>query len=185
MNMKINLLPQEYRPKAAVNALRLFFMIFFVVSIFGMGVWLTGEWFALKQLDVQLAETNQDLNIYGQQYQNVQMIEKEQADIIRKKQDIINIMQPFIPFEEVMGEIAAPVPEKLWLNSVEINSDNTINLVGKTDRINAIALYMMDLEASPALMGTKLSTIENKNNGNADIFEFKMNFMVDKAGLKK
>lgn len=183
--MKINLLPVEYRPQAAVSFPRLLFIIFFIVSIFGMACWLAGDWLAIGQVNSQLTEVTQDLQIYGQQYQNVQILEKEQADIKKKRQDINSIMQPFIPFEEVMGEISAPIPDKLWLNTVEIDSTNQISMTGETDRMNAIALYMMDLESSPVFMNTKLSTIENKNSGAGDVFEFKLTFQVNKAGLKK
>jgi Tfp pilus assembly protein PilN len=183
--MKINLLPKEYRPQPAVSFPRLLFVIIFIVAIFGTGCFLALESLSLNEMDANISKVDQDLNLYGQQYLSVKVIEDQETAITKAKQDIDAVSKPYVPVNQYLGEIVAPLPDKVWLKSLTID-DKGFSIDGNTDRLRAVAMYMMDLEASPIFSGTNLTTINNSTSkGLGDVFDFKLTFQAEKAGLKQ
>jgi Tfp pilus assembly protein PilN len=160
--------------------------LFFAISILGMVILILSEWMTLGQVEGDIVRIKQDLNLYGPQYKNVLMLEQEQADINQKREQILSVMKPFIPIENILGEVNISLPDKVWLKSIAVDENGKVIIDGRTNRMNAVALYMMDLEASPLIKNTHISNLSNETSkGIGDVFDFQMTFETEKVGSVK
>lgn len=186
MSMKINLLPKEYRPQPVVSIPRMAFVLVFILALFGTGVWLASEWMTSIRTTENIAKVDQDIQLYGQQYQSVMLLEQQQTEIKRKWDEIKGVLAPFIPVDKYLSEIIAPLPDNVWIKALSIDATGNIVIDGRSDRMKAVAIYLIDIENSPLFMNTNLQVIDNPTaNGIGDVFGFKLTFAVDKAGLVK
>jgi Tfp pilus assembly protein PilN len=154
--------------------------------LFGTVLWLLGEWMSLSTTTTEIKKVDEQLDLYGEQYNNVLMLEQKQAEVTKKRQEIEVVLEPFLPLQYFLSEIITPLPDRVWISSLNIDPNSHVELQGKSDRMRAVALYMMDIESSPSFANASLETIDNKDaKGLGDIFDFKLVFDMSKAGLKK
>lgn len=191
--MKINLLPEEHRPSASVNIYRLLFMIISSSTFLFLALLIVQQWYTKTTMQTNVKQVSEQLTIYGNSYDNVRSIETMQNTIGQKKQEIKTLKDSFLPIKEVISQSGKVIPDKLWLTQLEIDDQRNIRLAGRSDRMNSIANYMMDLEYSPFFQGTELQTIsntaDNNNSNNNDnkapkmtLFNFGITFQLEKAG---
>lgn len=182
--MKINLLPAEYRPEPIVNIYRIGFISLVAFCSIVTSLLFVTVWLDQNNTAVALEQTKRDLDNYGQYYEKVQFIEEVQKSIQLKRKEITGILEPYMKAETLLGEVINALPDRTWLTDLSIAEDGNVVIRGKTDRMKAVSLFMVNLELSSVFQKTTLESLDKEESGDSSfsLFKFSLKLEQEKAG---
>lgn len=182
--MKINLLPEEYRPVPSLNFFRLLFLLTSSSLFFLFALFMVQQWYVLNSVKTNVKQINEQLEFYGQSYQNVKAVESMQIILRQKENEVKRLTDGFLPIEAVINESARLVPDRLWFNLFVVDEKNQVNIMGQSDRMTAIANLLMDIENSSLFAKAELQSITDQSEADTSkLYNFKLMYNVEKAGV--
>jgi Tfp pilus assembly protein PilN len=166
--MRINLLPEQYRPEPAVNPLRLSVLIVGAVIIFIGGIWLFVQSSQLQTEKQLLAAVNQQIDTYQSTLQDIKQYETKLQVLKQRLGEIEKIKAAYLQYPFVLKKLAGALTDDMWLSSVNMPPLGTVTINGKSLVFTNISGLVKNLNETAGLSDVKLSSVTSEDSGEGD-----------------
>jgi Tfp pilus assembly protein PilN len=163
--MRINLLPEQYRPEPAVNPVRLSIFIVGAVLIFIAGIWTIIQSSKLQSEKQMLATVMQQIDSYQSTIREIESYEAKLKVLKQRLSEINKIKSAYLQYPFVLKKLAGALTEDMWLNSVNMPPLGTITINGKSLLFTNISGLVKNLNETPGLSDVKLSNVSAEDTG--------------------
>ncbi len=169
--IKINLLPRERVRRPSVAPRLLVGLAF--VAVLGATVLMT-VYLELRNARVraQIDEVNARIEELKPQVAEVEMLQRQIADARRKEQLLRQLDSLRIPWDKMMIELRRIIPVDVWLIRIEAKGDGNLSFNGFGMSYEAVARFMVNLDASPMFEGAELSVGQQQDQGGRMVVNF-------------
>lgn len=179
--MKIDLLPQEYRPQPSFNLMKVSLVILLILTVFVSGWFLASDLVQYNAVRVDTLIVQDELDVLQQTFESKQNIQQVSDEIDKKKKEIAILTGPHLQMGEILGEMSGILPNHFWFESLSVSKENIVTLRGGTNRMSAVANYTDAIENSPLFQTASVKSISTSTDVN-DYYRFEMNVVLEKAG---
>lgn len=157
--MKINLLPQEFRPQPLISPARLIIVligsVLLVISLSG----LVYQYFQYNNEKNNLANISAQLERQQTMLAEVNSIEQKFQEI-KKRQDIINkILDSYPKYNSLLQKLAFALKSDIWLDNTNLASDGLFVIKGKAISFPIIGDYLKSLTQSDVYQAARLNNV--------------------------
>jgi type IV pilus assembly protein PilN len=181
--IRINLLPsKEAEVALGRRHQRALIILSVTVTVLIMIVPYLAQQRRIRKLDLDIKETQRQLDRYNEQVKEVEQLDKLKADLETKLRIIEELNKMRVGPQRVLDDLSVATPEKLWLIEFSETSGST-KIVGLALDNETIADFMRRLQKSPYFFGVDLEeTTESKEEALAGFKRFSIKANVDYAG---
>jgi Tfp pilus assembly protein PilN len=160
--MRINLLPEQYRPEPAVNPLRLAIFIAGAVLIFVAGIWILIQSSRLQTEKQLLAGIEQQIESYRPTLLEIKQYETKLAVLKQRLGEVEKIKAAYRQYPFILRKLAGALTEDMWLSSVSMPPLGTVTISGKAVIFTNISGLVQNLNETPGLANVKLSSVTSE-----------------------
>ena len=167
--MRINLLPEQYRPEPAVNPLRLSMLIVGAVLIFIAGIWLFVQSSQLQMEKQILAGVSQQIDSYQLTIQEIKQYETKLQILKQRLGEIEKIKTAYLQYPSVLKKLAGALTDDMWLSSVNMPPLGMVTINGKSLIFTNISGLVNNLNETSGLSNVKLANVTSDDPGEGDV----------------
>ncbi len=169
--IKINLLPRERVRRPAI-APRLLVALAFVAVLAATA--LTTVYLELRNARVraQIDDVNARIEELKPQVGEVEALQRQIADARKKEQLLRQLDSLRIPWDKVLTELRKIIPADVWLIRIEAKGDGDLTFNGFGMSYEAVARFMVNLDASPVFQGADLTIGQKQSQSGRDVINF-------------
>lgn len=158
--MRINLLPQEFRPQPLVSPTRLLVMIIGSILVIGSVVGVIYQVFQLKMEEDTLANVTAQLEVRKASMAEVAEIEAKLQEITKRQDEIKKIMETYPEYPVLIKVIAGALKNSdIWLTDTTMASDGIFKITGKTIVFPVIGDFLKKLTESGIYQSARLTDV--------------------------
>lgn len=172
--IKINLLPRERVRRPAI-APRLLVVLAFVAVLTATALMTIYMELRNARVRAQIDEVNARIEELKPQVAEVEALQRQIADARKKEQLLRQVESLRIPWEKVLNELRKILPADVWLIRIEAKGDGNLAFNGFGMSYEAVARFMVNLDASPVFAGADLSLGQRQMQGSQPIINFSVN----------
>ncbi len=159
MQLQVNLLPKQYRPKPAVRIWPVILTLVFVLNIIGMG-----SWWLFLQLDlaaslVNLALINDEIGKLEYQVQDMESAAVLQTAVLAKREFISGRIDESIYWHPFLNAVERAMVPGVQLNGIAASNSGDVSLGGMTDTVKSVADLLGSLQDETGLPVIRASSI--------------------------
>lgn len=159
MQLQVNLLPREYRPKPAVRIWPVLLTILFALNIVGMGSW----WFFL-QLDLSASRTalalmNDKVSALERQVEEAEAAAALQNEVDAKREYIAMKIADSRCWHPLLEAVERAMVPGTCLKSVSASETGDVAIAGETDTVKSVADLLGSLQAETGLPVIRISSV--------------------------
>ncbi|MFW6323552.1 MAG: PilN domain-containing protein [Desulfovibrionales bacterium] len=181
--IRINLLPKQKRV-AVSNVEKELVLYFLLITLMVVGI-LSYDMIFKQQLEVVRQEHSQKKTYSAQlkkKVSKVNKIKKELADLDKKIQIIKDIrIKQGLPIQYIDEVVKKLPPEKIWFETMQIDSSGKIVIRGIALDNQAFALYVRQLRESPYIDSVVTQRTSRKEIQGLGLVEFNCNIVAQPA----
>ncbi|HYH01778.1 MAG TPA: PilN domain-containing protein [Bacillota bacterium] len=170
--MRINLLPEQYRPEPLINPFRLTLLIVCSILVFGGAVWLLIQSFQLKTEEELLATVNQQVDSYQGTLREISAYEQRLQSLTQRLTQVEKIKTAYFQYPLVLKRLAGALEEDMWFNSVDMTALGQFNVAGRTLIFPRISGLLKNLQSVPELQEVKLTQVSAIEENELDLYNF-------------
>ena len=172
--MKINLLPEQYRPQKQVrvgNLIILFTAVIVIITVSGMAVI---EYLKYQKCQQEAKQIKIQLQSYQKALIEVAETESFRAQIEKRKQEINLITDLYQPHKSILKTIAAMAPDDLWLTELQIKKNGGVTIVGQAIVFSLIGDFLKNLNGLESFTSSRLKEINTAKQDELGMFKFRI-----------
>jgi Tfp pilus assembly protein PilN len=169
--IRINLLPRERvrRPAVAPRLLVALALVAVLVAVAAATVVLNARIAGLKG---ELEEVTREIEQLKPRVAEVEALQRQIAEARRKEQLLRQLEALRIPWDEILIELRRIVPADVWLIRVEARPDGALTFNGFGLSYEAVARFMVNLDASPMFEGADLNIVQRQVQEGREVANF-------------
>ncbi len=169
--IKINLLPRERVRRPAI-APRLLVVLAFVAVLAATALMTIYMELRNARVRAQIDEVNARIEELKPQVAEVEALQRQIADARKKEQLLRQLDSLRIPWDKVLTELRKVIPADVWLIRIEAKGDGNLSFNGFGMSYEAVARFMVNLDASPMFEGADLSVGQRQAQGREQVVNF-------------
>jgi Tfp pilus assembly protein PilN len=170
--MRINLLPEQYRPEPLINPLRLSLLITCSVLLFGGLIWIGLQHLTLGDEKQSLATATQQIASYQPTMREITRSEQRLAALRKQLGEVQKIQDAYRQYPLVLKRLAGSLEHDMWYDSINMQALNPFEVKGKTVLFPTIAGLIDNLQAVPDLTAVKLTQVDRVETDGLDYYSF-------------
>ena len=169
--IRINLLPRERvrRPAVAPRVLALLAFVVvaaaLVLAALAMNLKISGKRHEIDDVNARIEELKP-------QVAEVEVLQRQIAEARHKEQLLRQLESLRIPWDNVMIELRKIIPADVWLIRIEGKGDGNLTFNGFGMSYEAVARFMVNLDASPLFQDSDLSIGQKQSQGGREVINF-------------
>ena len=159
MQLQVNLLPKENRPKPAVRIWPVLLTIIFTLNIVGMG-----SWWLFLQLD-HAASLSALMIKTGEVEQLVQRVQEAESaaalqnEVIAKREFISESIAGSICWHPLLEAVERAMVPEVTIVSFSASDSGDVSIAGETDTVKSVADLLGSLQAETGVPVIQLSSV--------------------------
>lgn len=159
MQLQVNLLPREFRPKPVVRIWPVLLTILFALNIVGMGAW----WFFL-QLDLSASKTalalmNDKVANLERQVEEAEAAAVLQNEVVAKREFIAQTIAESRCWHPLLDSIELAMVPGICLQSISASESGDVAIAGETDTVKSVADLLGSLQVETGLSVIRISSV--------------------------
>lgn len=159
MQLQVNLLPKENRPKPAVRIWPVLLTIIFTLNIVGMGSW----WLFLQldhaaSLSALMIKTG-EVEQLEQRVQEAESAATLQNEVIAKREFISNRVATSIYWHPLLEAVERAMVPGVTIVSFSASESGDVSIAGETDTVKSVADLLGSLQAETGLPVILISSV--------------------------
>jgi Tfp pilus assembly protein PilN len=170
--MRINLLPEQYRPEPLINPFRLSLLIICSVLLFGGLIWIVTLHLNLGTEKQLLAAATRQIASYQPTMQEISRCEQRLAALRKQLDAVQKIQDAYRQYPLVLKRLAGSLEHDMWYDSINMQALNPFEVKGKTLLFPTIAGLVDNLQADPDLTQVKLTQVDSIEEETVDYYSF-------------
>ncbi len=169
--IKINLLPRERVRRPAI-APRLLVALAFVAVLAATALMTVYMELRNARVRAQIDDVNARIEELKPQVAEVEALQRQIADARKKEQLLRQLDSLRIPWDKMLTELRKIIPADVWLIRIEAKGDGNLTFNGFGMSYEAVARFMVNLDASPMFDGADLSIGQHQDQGGRMVVNF-------------
>ena len=182
--MKINLLPQEFRPQPLVSPLRLGIIAGGLVLILAALSGVVWQYLVLKNEERMIANFSVQLNIRKASLEEVKDIEARLNKLKQRQAAIKKIIETYPEYSTLLKRLAGALRNDIWLTSVEASTDGFFTIRGETIFFNFIGDFLKGLSQSETYQLARLINVDEVENDGVTTYSFQIDIKTGEGAPK-
>ncbi|HEY8464567.1 MAG TPA: PilN domain-containing protein [Bacillota bacterium] len=170
--MRINLLPEEYRPQPVINPFRLTVLITCSVLVFTGVIWLLVQNFQLRTEKQLLASVNQQVDSYQEVLREISRYEKRLQSLKQRLAEVDQIKTAYFQYPLVLKRLAGTLERDMWLNRLDMPALEQFTVNGKSLVFPDIGRLLQNLQNLPELAEVKLTQVTTDTDSEFELYNF-------------
>jgi Tfp pilus assembly protein PilN len=158
--MRINLLPEQYRPEPLVNPLRLAILISCSLLLFGGLIWWGLQMLTLGNEEQLRDATVQQINSYQPTMAEITRYEQRLTALHKQLGEVQKIKDAYRQYPLVLKRLAGSLEANMWYDSINMQPVAAFDVKGKSLLFPTIAGLIDNLQAVPDLSEVKLTQVD-------------------------
>jgi Tfp pilus assembly protein PilN len=163
--MRINLLPEQYRPEPPINPLRLLMLITCSALLFVGLIWFGVQSVTLGNERQLLANAVQQIASYQPTMAEVTRCEQRLAALRKQLGAVEKIQEAYRRYHRVLRRLAGSLEADMWYDSINMQPTGTFDVKGKSLFFPTIAFLIDNLQSVPDLTEVKLTQVTALEDG--------------------
>lgn len=179
--IRINLLPRERARRVLVTVRIITLAIFgaLVVVLVAVAVYLNAR---NDRVRGEVEDLEAEIAVLAPQVARVEDLERRITALRQREQVLKRLDEARIPWQAVLTEVAAVIPRDVWLTRVAAGADNTLSFNGNGLTYQAVARFMLNLDASQMFDNVDLSATSKVKIGTRDVATFSVTARLTAPG---
>ncbi|HTE02706.1 MAG TPA: PilN domain-containing protein [bacterium] len=169
--IRINLLPRERVRRPAV-APRLLVGLAFVVVTTALVLATLALNLRNSRVRGEIDDVNARIEELKPKVAEVEALQRQIAEARRKEQLLRQLESLRIPWDNVLNELGKIIPADVWLIRIEAKGDGNLTFNGFGLSYEAVARFMVNLDASPLFQDSDLSIGQKQTQGSREVINF-------------
>lgn len=182
--MKINLLPQEFRPQPLVSPVRLGIiiggMVLILVALAGV-VW---QYLVLRNEERMIANYTVQLEIRKAALAEANDIEARLNKLKQRQAAINKIIETYPEYPVLLKTLVGALRNDVWLTSVEATTDGFFKIRGETLFFNFIGDFLKGLSQSETYQSARLINVDEVDNDGVTTYSFQIDIETGEGAPK-
>jgi Tfp pilus assembly protein PilN len=170
--MRINLLPQQYRPEPLINPFRLTLLIICSVLLCGGLAWMALQVLTLGGEKQLLATADQQIVSYQSTMAEITRCEQRLAALRKQLGEVQKIQDAYQQYPLVLKRLAGSLEDDMWYDSINMQAAAAFEVRGKSLLFPTIAGLIDNLQAVPDLTAVKLTQVTAVESDGTDYYSF-------------
>lgn len=170
--MRINLLPEQYRPEPLINPFRLTLLIICSILVFGGAVWMLVQSFQLNTEKELLATVTQQVDSYQGTLREISAYEQRLQSLTQRLAQVEQIKAAYFQYPLVLKRLAGALEEDMWFSSVDMTALGQFTVSGKSLIFPRIGGLLKNLQNIPELQEVKLTQVSAVEENELDMYNF-------------
>jgi Tfp pilus assembly protein PilN len=170
--MRINLLPEAYRPEPPVNPFRLVLLISCSVLLFVGAGWGIFQQFQLGNEKQLLAAVKQEVETYQPVLRETEQLERRLQALRKQLGEVEKIQAAYLQYPLVLKHLAGALEPGMWFESIKMDPNSPFNLSGKTILFAKISGFLENLRTVPELTSVKLNQVIEVSADHLNLYNF-------------
>ncbi len=171
--MRINLLPEEYRPQPALSLRRLLLLTGLLVFLGATLVFCGYYWWQVRTLEERCAALEAHIAVYDQAIEEIAEIEAFIARVRRWEKEITDIGRLYPPGRRFLWNLAAALPEEIWLTEVRVSGEN-LTIRGDSLNLTMMGRLLQNINKTPLFHGSFLKEVRENTQGEVRSYQFEV-----------
>ncbi|HLE78007.1 MAG TPA: PilN domain-containing protein [bacterium] len=169
--IRINLLPRERARRVLVTPriITLAVVGVVIVALVGVTVYLNAR---NARVQAEIEDLNTEIAVLAPQVAQVEDLERRINALRQREQVLKRLDETRVPWETVLSELAAVMPRDVWLTRMGASADGSLTFTGNGLTYQAVARFMLNLDASPMFEAVDLSTTRKVKIGAREVATF-------------
>ena len=169
--IRINLLPRERARRVLVTPRIITLAIagVVIVALVAVTIYLNRR---NDRVRADIEDLNAEIAVLAPQVAQVEDLERRINALRQREQVLKRLDEARVPWESVLTEVAAVIPRDVWLTSLNAGADNNLAFNGNGLSYQAVARFMLNLDASPMFQDVDLSTTRKVKIGTREVATF-------------
>lgn len=169
--IRINLLPRERVRRPAV-APRLLVGLAFVVVAAALVLATLALNLRNNRVQNEINEVNARIEELKPKVAEVEALQRQIAEARHKEQLLRQLEALRIPWDKVMNELRKIMPADVWLIRIDARGEGGLTFNGFGMSYEAVARFMVNLDASPLFQGADLTLGQKQGQGGREVINF-------------
>ncbi|MEP0814918.1 MAG: PilN domain-containing protein [bacterium] len=186
-NIRLNLLPPEFRPAPTVTIFPIFFGLVVGLAVLFVIVTLLLTQSQIHSLTVKIDVTKQEIASLAPSVKEYDRISGEIAKVEKKKAMFNYLQNGFVDWPEFIRGISPLVPDDVWLYELRSETDKEkknagkITILGRTnsESILPVSHFMANIEATPMFRDVKYSSSQLSFINDLPVQDFQISVQVE------
>lgn len=175
--IRINLLPRERVRRPAV-APRVLALLAFVVVAAALVLATLAVNLRNARVRAEIEDVNARIDELKPQVAEVEALQRQIAEARHKEQLLRQLESLRIPWDNIMIELRKIIPADVWLIRIEGKGEGNLTFNGFGMSYEAVARFMVNLDASPLFQGADLTIGQKQNQAGRDVINFSITALL-------
>lgn len=171
--MRINLLPEEYRPRRALSLRRLLLFTGLLVFLGGTLVFCGFYYWQVQNLQERYATLEAHIAVYDQAIEEIEEIEAFIAQVRRWEREITEIDRLYQPGRVLFWSLAAALPDEIWLTEVAVSGEK-LTIKGDSLNLTMMGRLLQNINKTPLFRGSFLKEVRENTHGEVRSYQFEV-----------
>lgn len=174
--IRINLLPRA--PRRRFPARQLVELVVPLATLVVVVIWALALGRQVDDRRTRIAAAEQEIAALRPTVQRVEALDRQIA-ALRVKQGLLqDLLKQQLPAASVLNDVRLLIPRDVWLTSLSVPEEGTLNIEGLGLSYYAIAQLMDNLGAGPLFRAVDLTVVQLEKVGAREVVRFQVNARV-------
>lgn len=170
--MRINLLPEQYRPEPLINPLRLTLMLVCGFLVFGSAIWLLLLSMQLGTEEQRIVSLDQQINNYKATLAQIDQYERRLTSLKERLGQVEKIKAAYFQYPFVLKRVAGALKDEMWVDSINMAALEAFQINGKSLIFPNIGGLLKNLQKLPELHDVKLTQLAAADVEDLEVYDF-------------
>lgn len=182
--MRINLLPEEYRPKPQVRLGSLAVLLMIGILVAGSWVMAGTAFFANQSLTVKSGQLAEQLQEYQGELAEARQKEALFTEVKQLRDDADRIRALYPEHVTILRQIAATLPEDVWLTDLSVTSSGLVQVSGGVVVFPQLGAFLDRVNQLHYFKATHLKDVHQQKDEQLAIYQYALEMTTGRNSLE-
>ncbi len=182
--MRINLLPEEYRPKPRIQALSFIILLIMAATVVIGWAFAFYAYYNNQVLTAQSEEMSIQLKDLKSQVEEAEQRDKMVAEIKKLQKDAAQINALYQPSSDVLRKLASVIMDDMWLADVSIEKSGKVKVSGSSIVFPQIGTYLDRLIQQRYFKNPRMIQMRREKEEQLNVYRFTLETETGRNSLE-
>jgi Tfp pilus assembly protein PilN len=182
--MRINLLPEEYRPKPQVRLGSL--VLLMAIGLLVVGAWVMAgiAFFSHQSLAGQSAQLAEQIRDYQSQLAEARQKEALFAEVEKLRQDVEQMRGLYQEPSLILRRIASAMPDDVWMTDLAVNAGGGVQIGGGSVVFPQLGTFLDRLNQLQYFKKTRLKDVRQQKEEQLASYQYTLEMTTGRNSLE-
>lgn len=172
--MRINLLPEEYRPQPMVELRRVFRLTGLIIFLLAALVFYGWNHLTSQSLAERVDVLEGQIAVYDQSMAEIEGIEAFIEKVRRWEGEVKKIDESYPPNQKLLWSLAAALPQEIWLTEVVITPGQKLTVKGNSLNLRAMGRLLQNINGLAFFQSSYIKEVREVTRDEVTAYQFEV-----------